>query len=794
MAFGLRRGGSRDAGVVRLTADTGEFNAKVEAAERQWRESTASMSREALKLDLAQDRLKRSLAQYGAESNQAKRATIALKDAEEAATRSAHRLDSAHDRTRRGLVSLRSAVGAAIGVGGLYGLAAGIRTVVGAAQESEMVLGQTSVAVEAAGLSWESYGDRVEKALSKQSKALAFDDEDLARSFQTFVRQTKDVDEALRRNEIAADVARGRYMSLEQATLLVTKAALGQAGALRRVGIDTKGVTDGVGLLKLLTEQYGQSAEKAATESQAASDRWHVSLENLQETLGDKLLPTFNDYIGRLTSYVDKAEESGELQERVNRVLSDAESVLKGLAGGLRVVKEAAEPVVDALGGIEKAAQLALIVGVVSKIRRAAGSFGALQLASRSTAAKGVADATAFGRAWDIATRPRNMVVTTTATGVPGGGNRPAPAPAPGRGRPSLPPIGFNLPTIAAGAVIAAGGASGARQGSYTPQRYPRVARLIRKLEAGGRLTANERSAISEFGGRSISELSPAQLARLEANLVGQSTAPGLGGDRDRPNMGRAVSQPARPTAGGGTDKRSTGDGLTPLQRATLAASEAELTPSRQDDLREARRIESIYARRVANENLKGDALFQARQDLNAARARTQSIEDQIAADEQQAEETAAANRRANAAKVKATRAKAAAEEKSQREAFERHNERRRKALLKGELGDKLAMNRPPDPRFRRPSATTTADGGLTVADIRRLQVEFLQGLQGVTNQFGSNVSADGAQVATNTWQTSRLMMEQNRMIDRLTRGVAHPGAKHARNELMLGFGSGGGV
>lgn len=386
MAFGSFRRGSSEAGVVKLVADTGQFNREVDQAERNWMESMRSMSREALRLQLAEERLERSLHKFGTESAQTKRAVLQLKDAEEAATRSANKLDTAHDRTRRGLISLRSAAAAAAGVGGLYGLAAALRSTFSAAQESEVVLGQTRVALEAAGLEWAQYGDRVEKALRRQSKALAFDDEQLARSFQVFIRQTKDVDEALRRNELAADLARGRYLSLEQATNLVTKAALGQAGALRRVGIDTKGVTDGVQLLRMLTEQYGRAAEKAANTSQAASDRWHVSLENLQETLGEELLPTFTRYIGRLTQYVDRAAESGELQERVNRILSDGEAVVRGLAGGLKVMKAAADPVIKALGGMENAARTLFAVFVISKI------------AGIATAIRGIGTAAAFSR------------------------------------------------------------------------------------------------------------------------------------------------------------------------------------------------------------------------------------------------------------------------------------------------------------------------------------------------------------------------------------------------------------
>jgi hypothetical protein len=102
MAFGdAARGGGAD---VELRVDTNQFNAQVEAAERQWRESTGAMTREALKLDIAQDRLTKSLSKYGAEATQTKRATIALKDAEEQAARAVDR----HARETRELTAIQA--------------------------------------------------------------------------------------------------------------------------------------------------------------------------------------------------------------------------------------------------------------------------------------------------------------------------------------------------------------------------------------------------------------------------------------------------------------------------------------------------------------------------------------------------------------------------------------------------------------------------------------------------------------------------------------------------------------
>lgn len=178
-----------------------------------------------------------------------------------------------------------------------------------AAAESQQVLGQTKVALEQTGKSWVTYGQQIETAVAKQSR-LGFDDEALLRTFSIFVRRTGDVEQALRDNALAMDVARARFITLEQAANLVNKAALGQAGSLRRLGIDTKGVTDGTQLLALLTQKYGGAAQAASKDASTAFDRVKVSSENLQESIGTLTQPFITELA---TGLADAAEVSADL-------------------------------------------------------------------------------------------------------------------------------------------------------------------------------------------------------------------------------------------------------------------------------------------------------------------------------------------------------------------------------------------------------------------------------------------------------------------------------------------------
>jgi hypothetical protein len=381
------RGGGRDIGTVTLTADTGQFNAQIEQAERQWRESVGQMSREALKLDLAQDRLRSSLAKYGAESNQAKRATIGLKDAEEAAARAADRstrehaqLAAAHDRQRRSIMGLRgSVVGLAASFGGAYGLVSLLKSAVGAQREAELVIGQTRIAVENAGQSWDEYADTIDRVIKAQSR-LGFDDEALLKTFSLFVTRTGQVEQSLRLNALAADVARGRYISLEQAANLVLKASLGQAGALRRVGIEAEKGADAAELLALLTEKYAGRAEAAAKTGVAAQDRLNVAWENAKEIVGAGLAPAVNDLADRMSEWLESGRNQEKLQRTVNDLVETGTEVVRGFAGAVRAIKTALDPVVNALGGTENAVRTLLTLLAVSKliaIARAVRGIGA---------------------------------------------------------------------------------------------------------------------------------------------------------------------------------------------------------------------------------------------------------------------------------------------------------------------------------------------------------------------------------------------------------------------------------
>ncbi len=228
----------------------------------------------------------------------------------------------------------RAAAFASLSFIGGAGLVVGIKSAISAAMEAQVVLGQTENAVKRAGLSWEAYGEQVQEAALAQAQISGFDDERLLRTFSQFVRVTKDVNQALKLNSLAANVARGRNIELEQAALLVNKALLGQAGALRRIGIDAKVGASRTELLALINEKYAGSAAKFADTAAGAQARFSVAIQNTQEAIGAELLPTLTTYLNKATEWLNDTENQAKIQ-KVTKVAVEETAGAVGLFGAV---------------------------------------------------------------------------------------------------------------------------------------------------------------------------------------------------------------------------------------------------------------------------------------------------------------------------------------------------------------------------------------------------------------------------------------------------------------------------
>jgi hypothetical protein len=736
MAFtdAIRSGSSGgDAATVRLVADTGEFNAKVEAAERQWRDSTGQMSREALKLDLAQDRLRKSLASYGAESAQAKRATIALKDAEEQAARAADRqtketreLDRAQEQASRSAGRMaRGALAGSTAFGGFgrsiafastaflggAGFVYALRSTIGAAVDAERVQAKLQTAVENAGLSWRENAAAIDLAIKKHSQLSGIDDEELSESFANMLRTTKNVNEALRLNAIAADISRTKGTSLAAAQSLVARVYLGAYMGLKRLGVafepvtraqdelrasgikytksqmDAAKATDALAsrqkAIAALQANFAKQAENYGNTAAGAQDRFRVAVENAQEVIGGAFLPTMTDLLNRAADWINKAEESGELQRKVNEYFKTGSEIVRGFVGALRLMADVLGPIVDALGGAENAAKLFLIAFAVHKIVGISNAVKGLRIAI------GLLGPTSVRSAAISVTALNTIGTSATVNAGKVGTLRAALA---GLG-------GISLGAVAATAGVMVGGAAvglGAvkvlseldehliQNSSQTKRaNAERIATRWHKYGAGWLKTAYKNSDAEMKALIKKALLDHGDQEGLAVIGAGQTiVAPGegrLGGPGGPP----APDTTTTPPGGGDTNARTEQDIQVDLARSRARSDEA-------GEARYLRELRGLYSRQIAALEKRKNLTVEQKAKLQMLYGQLGAVNSELAGISQAARQEAATREREEAQREKAARE---AREKRIRDRLDARERRLTGAVDEAELSEKDLMD-----------------------------------------------------------------------------------------------------
>lgn len=213
---------------------------------------------------------------------------------------------------------LAKTMGGALKIGALAGVAAlgsvvaiGVNFIKQAAEE-EASIKRLATAVDASGGSWAKEGRAIEDAIRQRQK-LAFSDDELRSSLALLTAITGDSEEALNRQSIAMDFARGANIDLETASKLLGKVTDENVNVLGRYGIRVEKGADATELLAKVQQKFaGQSAAFADT----AAGKWarvNVQFDNIKETIGGALLPVVTRLGDRLVTFLEENEE--EIQE-----------------------------------------------------------------------------------------------------------------------------------------------------------------------------------------------------------------------------------------------------------------------------------------------------------------------------------------------------------------------------------------------------------------------------------------------------------------------------------------------
>lgn len=130
----------------------------------------------------------------------------------------------------------------------------------------------------------------IEKQITKLQD-LAFSDDAVRESLITATSFTKKFSDAIRIQNVAADVAAAKGISLEEATALVGKAYQGNTKGLKALGIQTKKGAKGLEVLTAVSKKYKGAAAAAADTVSGKFARAQITLNNIFEDFGAKFLP-----------------------------------------------------------------------------------------------------------------------------------------------------------------------------------------------------------------------------------------------------------------------------------------------------------------------------------------------------------------------------------------------------------------------------------------------------------------------------------------------------------------------
>jgi phage-related protein len=242
--------------------------------------------------------------------------------------------------------SLKKFGGAAALAGAAVGgaLVVQLKASVEAAVEAQKSQARFESQMRASGKSLKAHGDRIEEVIQKHSRLAGIDDEDLSDAFTNILRVTGNVDKSMKLLNLTMDFARAKNMDVAKAGELVGKVAGGNVGILSRYGIQVEKGATATQALGLLQEKFAGQAKAYGETAAGAQERFAVAVENLQEKVGEKLLPVLTEVTNKVATFVGEMESGEGAGGRF------ADKVSEGFAK-VKAVAETVWPVLRDAGG-----------------------------------------------------------------------------------------------------------------------------------------------------------------------------------------------------------------------------------------------------------------------------------------------------------------------------------------------------------------------------------------------------------------------------------------------------------
>ena len=152
------------------------------------------------------------------------------------------------------------------------------------------------VAVENAGESWDQVGGTLDAYMTKMRDLAAIDDSDLKPALASLVAVTGDVEKSMELASLAADLAKGKNMSLSTAAELVGKVAQGNTSILTRYGIvldDGATATEALGELQ---RRFAGQAEAYGATTAGQMEIVGLKIGDFRESIGQAMGPAMGSW------------------------------------------------------------------------------------------------------------------------------------------------------------------------------------------------------------------------------------------------------------------------------------------------------------------------------------------------------------------------------------------------------------------------------------------------------------------------------------------------------------------
>jgi hypothetical protein len=264
--------------------------------------------------------------------------------------------DKVKEKATGGFSAVRAGVAAAATT-----ILAGLGAATEAAAEHEDTVAKLNQAYKNAGVSTKSMSDDLEE-IEARSRRTGQSTEDNIAAYTQLVTVTHNTAKAHEALAIAQDLAAYKGISVTQAADAVTKATMGNTRALKEMGIAT---TDAAGkqlpaaaLMKKLEEAVHGQADAMGDTAVGKMKRYHESLDQTKEKIGEQLLPVLQKFLDMLQPLFNWLDRHQAIMKRLTPIVAGLAAVILGVS----VVTRAWAAVQAVLNAVMAANPISLII------------------------------------------------------------------------------------------------------------------------------------------------------------------------------------------------------------------------------------------------------------------------------------------------------------------------------------------------------------------------------------------------------------------------------------------------